>query len=73
MNLYETAPEFMAILAVLMGCQGIDEFKIMLLKAWAAGLSAISVKEIVYQAVDYLGIGRVQPFLTPTNEVLIGK
>ena len=28
------------------------------------------VKEIVYQAVDYLGIGRVLPFLEATNEVL---
>ena len=64
---------FMAILAALMGCQGIDEFKIMLLKALDAGLSAISVKEIVYQAVDYLGIGRVQPFLTATNEALIER
>ena len=28
------------------------------------------VKEIVYQAVDYLGIGRVLPFLKCTNEIL---
>lgn len=61
---------FMAILAALMGCQGIDEFGVMLPKALDGGLSAVSVKEIVYQAVDYLGIGRVQPFLTMTNEVL---
>ena len=27
-------------------------------------------KEIVYQAVDYLGMGRVLPFLDITNEVL---
>ncbi|MCD8154782.1 MAG: carboxymuconolactone decarboxylase family protein [Clostridiales bacterium] len=64
---------FMAILAVLIGCQGIDEFKIMLPKALDAGLNAISVKEIVYQAVDYLGMGRIQPFLTETNEVLMER
>lgn len=64
---------FMAILAALMGCQGIDEFKIMLPKAMDAGLSAISVKEIICQAVDYLGIGRVQPFLTAANEVLMER
>ena len=28
------------------------------------------VKEMVYQAVDYLGLGRVMPFLAVTNEVL---
>lgn len=64
---------FMAILAALMGCQGIDEFKIVLLQALDAGLSAVSVKEIVYQAVDYLGIGRVRPFLSVTNEALMEK
>ena len=31
------------------------------------------VKEIVYQAVDYLGIGRVLPFLDATNEVLTAR
>ena len=60
---------FMAILATLLGCQGIDEFKIMLPAALNAGLSPAEVKEIVYQAVDYLGIGRVMPFLNATNEV----
>lgn len=64
---------FMVILAALMGCQGMDEFKIILPKALDAGLSAISAKEIVYQAVAYLGIGRIQPFLTATNEVLMKR
>ena len=60
---------FMAILATLLGCQGIDEFRIMLPAALNVGLKPNEVKEIVYQAVDYLGIGRVMPFLTATNEV----
>lgn len=61
---------FMAILATLIGCQGIDEFKIMLPKALDAGLTPVAVKEIIYQSVDYLGIGRVMPFLTSSNEIL---
>ena len=60
---------FMAILATLLGCQGIDEFRIMLPAALNVGLTPVEVKEIVYQAVDYLGIGRVMPFLTATNEI----
>lgn len=64
---------YIAILAALIGCQGIDMFQNILPKAFDAGLSAISVKEIVYQAVDYLGIGRVQPFLIATNEILIER
>lgn len=60
----------LAILATLLGCQGVDEFKIMLPRALDGGLTPIMVKEIVYQAVDYLGIGRVLPFLTAVNEIL---
>ena len=55
----------MAILATLLGCQGIDEFKAMLPAALNFGVTPVEVKEIVYQAAAYLGIGRVFPFLQP--------
>ena len=61
---------FMAILATLIGCQGIDEFKVILPAAFHFGVTCVEAKEIVYQAVAYLGIGRVFPFLKATNEVL---
>jgi 4-carboxymuconolactone decarboxylase len=61
---------FMAILATLLGCQGIDEFKVMVPAALNFGVTAVEVKEIVYQAVAYLGMGRVYPFLTAANEIL---
>ena len=61
---------FLAILATLIGCQGIDEYKVMLPAAFRFGVSYIEAKEIVYQAVAYLGIGRVFPFLKATNEIL---
>lgn len=60
----------MAIIATLLGCQGLDEFKLELPRALDAGLSSVMVKEVVYQAVDYLGIGRVRPFLNITNDIL---
>ena len=60
---------FMVILATLLGCQGLDEFKVMLTPALNMGVSPVEVKEIVYQAVDYLGIGRVLPFLNAANEI----
>jgi len=60
----------MAILAALLGCQGFDEFKVMLNAALNFGVSPVEIKEIVYQAVAYLGIGRVFPFLKATNEIL---
>ena len=63
----------MAIVATLLGCQGIDEFRIELPRALDAGLTPVMVKEIAYQAVDYLGIGRVLPFLDATNEILLSR
>lgn len=62
-----------AILAMLIGCQGIDEFKAMLNAAYNFNVSPIEMKEIVYQATAYLGIGRVFPFLHATNDFLISK
>ena len=60
----------MAILATLLGCQGIDEFRAMLPAAMNFGVTPVEIKEIVYQAVAYLGMGRVLPFIKATNEVL---
>lgn len=60
---------FMAILSTLLGCQGIDEFKVMVPAALNFGVTPVEVKEIVYQAVAYLGIGRVFPFLKAVNEI----
>ncbi|RHS95682.1 carboxymuconolactone decarboxylase family protein [Erysipelatoclostridium sp. AM42-17] len=57
-----------AILATLIGCQGIDEFKAMLKAAYQFGVTPVEMKEIVYQGVAYLGIGRVFPFLHAVND-----
>jgi 4-carboxymuconolactone decarboxylase len=60
----------MAILATLIGSQSIDEFKAFLPAALNFGVTPVEAKEVVYQAVAYLGIGRVFPFLKGINEVL---
>jgi len=62
-----------AILASLIGCQAIDEFKNLISAAMNFGVTPVEVKEIVYQAVDYCGIGRVFQFLKVTNEVLTAR
>ena len=60
---------YMAILATLLGCQGIDEFKAILPDALKAGLTPSECKEIIYQGTAYLGIGRTRPFLKAANEI----
>ena len=58
------------VMATLLGCQGIDEFRAMLPAALNFGVTPVEEKEIVYQSVAYLGIGRLFPFLKAVNEVL---
>lgn len=61
---------YMAILATLIGCQGAEAFEEILPQALDMGLSPVMAKEVIYQAVDYLGYGRVLPFLKAANKVL---
>ncbi len=61
---------YMAVIASLIGCQGIDTYKMILPRALDSGMSAAVIKEIVYQSVDYLGMGRILPFLVATNMIL---
>ncbi len=65
---------YMAVIAALVGCGGVDVFRGVLSDAIDSGaLSPAQIKEIVYQATDYLGFGRTFPFLNAANEVLVGK
>ncbi|GAA3627422.1 carboxymuconolactone decarboxylase family protein [Lactobacillus hamsteri] len=62
--------KMLSTLAYLLGCQGVDEYKIMLPVALDNGVSPVEAKEVLYQAIDYLGLGRVMPFFKVTNDVL---
>lgn len=64
---------YMAILAALIGCSGAEAYREMLPKALENGITPVMVKEIVYQAADYLGYGRMLPFLNCTNEIFAEK
>ncbi len=69
----EEKTRYMAILATLIGCGSVDAYKEMLPKALENDITPVMVKEIVYQAADYLGYGRMLPFLNCTNEILAEK
>ena len=66
----EPFARYLAILATLIGCGGVEAYKEMLPQALENGITPIVVKEIVYQATDYLGYGKMLPFLNITNEIL---
>ncbi len=63
----DEATRTLAILAALLGCQGMDEFARQVPAALRAGVSAVAIRETVYQAVAYLGMGRVRPFFAAMN------
>ena len=65
---------YLTILASLLGCQGVEQFRATLSEALAAGaLTPVEAREVVYQAVAYLGIGRVRPFFLTLNEILAAR
>jgi 4-carboxymuconolactone decarboxylase len=66
----EIRTRLMVQLAGIIACQSVNEYRVMLGAALNVGVTPIEVKEIVYQAVPYLGMARVFDFLHATNEVL---
>ena len=64
---------YLAIFSALIGCGGVDAYRETLPIALENGMTPVMVKETVYQAVDYLGYGRMLPFLNATNEVFAGR
>lgn len=58
---------YTAVLATLIGCGGLDAYREILPKAIDGGVTPVMIREIVYQAADYLGYGRMLPFLKETD------
>ena len=61
------------ILAALLGCGGKEEFEVRLPQALDAGVTPTQVREIVYQATAYLGMGRVRGFVDIMNRVFTSR
>lgn len=69
----EPVTRYMAILASLIGSQSAEAYQELLPVALDNGVSPVEVKEIVYQATDYVGYGKMLPFLNITNEIFIER
>jgi len=66
----DTRTRLMVILGSMIASQALGEYKVMLGGALNVGVTPIEVKEIVYQAVPYIGIAKVFDFIHATNEIL---
>lgn len=60
----------LCVLSSLLGCQGMSEYQHMLHAALDSGMEPVAIKEMLYQATAYLGIGRVRDFLKTTNQIM---
>ncbi|RYZ24681.1 MAG: cupin domain-containing protein, partial [Sphingobacteriales bacterium] len=57
------------IMASTIGSQALTEYKMFVNAALNTGVTPVAIKEVVYQAVPYLGISKVIDFLNATNEI----
>lgn len=60
----------LCILPALLGFQEMGAFQNMLHAALHIGVDPIAIREIIYQATSYLGIGRTYDFLITANEIM---
>lgn len=58
----------MVQLAALIGCQALNEYRVMLGAALTTGVTPAEAKEITYQAVPYVGMGKAFDFIGATND-----
>jgi len=66
----DTRTRLMVQLAALIASQALGEYRVMLGAALTVGVTPGEIKEIVYQAVPYVGMAKVFDFIHATNELL---
>ena len=66
----DTRTRLMVQLAAMIASQAISEYRVMLGAALTVGVTPVEAREVVYQAVPYVGMAKVFDFLHATNDVL---
>jgi 4-carboxymuconolactone decarboxylase len=69
----DTRTRIMVQLAAMIASAALGEYRVMLGAALTVGVTPVEVKEIVYQAVPYVGMAKVFDFIHATNEVLTDR
>jgi 4-carboxymuconolactone decarboxylase len=65
-----TRTRLMVQLASMIASQALREYRVMLGAALTVGVTPVETKEILYQAVPYVGMAKAFDFIHATNEVL---
>lgn len=69
----DTKTRVMMILASTIASQALTEYEMYVNAALNIGLTPVEVKEILYQAVPYVGIAKVIDFIYHTNDIFIER
>ncbi|WP_375389568.1 carboxymuconolactone decarboxylase family protein [uncultured Amnibacterium sp.] len=69
----DTRVRLITQLASMIATGSLAEFRAMLGAALTVGVTPVEAKEVVYQAVPYVGLARVFDFLHATNDVLTDR
>jgi 4-carboxymuconolactone decarboxylase len=69
----DTRTRLMVQLAAIIASHAVSEYRAMLGAALTIGVTPVEAKEIVYQAVPYVGLAKVFDFLHATNDILIDR
>jgi len=64
----DTKTRAMMILASLIASQAVSEYKVMAGAALNVGVTPVQIKEILYQAVPYVGMARASSSSTPPTK-----
>lgn len=69
-SLLDTVTRLMVQLSAMIASQAVSKYRVMAGAALTAGLTPVALKEIVYQAIPYVGFAKVYDFVLATNDVL---
>ena len=69
----DTRTRLMVQLASMIASQALREYRVMAGAALTVGVTPVEIREIVYQAVPYVGMAKVFDFIHATNEVLMER
>ena len=64
---------FVTLLGALIACQALNPYRATLGAALDAGLTPVQAKEVVHQAVPYVGLARIAAYIEATNEVRVAR
>ena len=72
-NDLDATTRLMVLLASMVASQAVSQFEVTAESALDSGLTPVEIKEVVYQAVAYVGMAKVLDFVHATNQLLTAR